>query len=506
MSSGSGGVAPVSHVFVLMLENHSFDNIFAFSGIPGIRAATSSNCNSYSGANYCVHSPAPSSMPSDPGHEFADVLEQLAGVSASYPPGGPYPPIDNSGFAANYVTSTTEGPAPPAADIGDIMACFDTPTELPVIYQLATEFALCDQWFASLPGPTWPNRFFVHGASSAGLDHSPSTDEILEWETVDGFRYPHGSIYDALNRANISWGLYHDVSGPIAGSLAQVSSIHNISIFDVSSLSDFQSALHGDYPHRYTFIEPNYGDVTGTYEGGSSQHPMDGMARGEALIKKVYEAIRNSPIWNSSLLVVTYDEHGGFYDYYAPGAALPPNDGSSSTYNQSGFNFAQYGVRVPAVIVSPWIAKGQVDHTVYDHSSVAATLEALFGFSALTARDASANNALHLLSSKFRTDCPKTLNNPAAVRAMPLLKREEQISRDAEAVPRRGNLPPFLATALKIDLELSSGDPAERAAIIANFRTVQTRGQARAYIATVLTRAAIAKSRRPRPAIAGRAT
>jgi phospholipase C len=500
MSSRSGGATPVSHIFVLMLENHSFDNMFALSGISGIRAATPSDCNTYSGTNYCVHSPAPQSMPSDPGHEFCDVLEQLAGVGASYPPGGPYPSIDNSGFAANYATSTTEGPAPPAADISDIMACFDTPTELPVIYQLATEFAICDQWFASIPGPTWPNRFFVHGASSAGLDHSPSNEEIFVWEVLDGFHYPHGSIYDALNSAQISWGLYHDVSGPIAGSIAQVSSIHNISIFDVWTLSDFQSALHGSYPHQYTFIEPNYGDVTSTYEGGSSQHPMDGVARGEALIKKVYEAIRNSPIWNSSLLVVTYDEHGGFYDHYAPGAATPPNDGSSSKYNESGFNFAQYGVRVPAVIVSPWIAKGQVDHTIYDHSSIPATLETLFGFSALTARDAAANNVLHLLSSNFRTDCPKILNNPASVRALPLLSRQEQIRRDAEPIPKRGNLPPFLATALKIDLELSSGDPAERAAIIANFKTIQTRGQARAYIATVLTRASIAKARRPRPA------
>ena len=91
----------------------------------------------------------------------------------------------------------TEGPLPQPGQVHDVMACFNTPIQLPIIYQLASQFALCDQWFSSLPGPTWPNRFFVHGASSAGLDHSPSTEEIIEWETVLGFTYPHGSIYRA---------------------------------------------------------------------------------------------------------------------------------------------------------------------------------------------------------------------------------------------------------------------------------------------------------------------
>src|SRR5262249_42533801 len=159
-----------------------------------------------------------------------------------------------------------------------------------------------------------------------------------------------------------------------------VASIHNISYLDVDSLEDLVSDLQGDYPYQYTFIEPNYGDLTsGTYEGGSSQHPMDSVANGEQLIQTIYEAIRSSKVWDSSLLIIIYDEHGGFYDSFAPGAAVPPDDGSPGTYNQYGFNFAQLGVRVPAVVVSPWIAQGTVDHTTYDHSSVPATIESLFG-------------------------------------------------------------------------------------------------------------------------------
>ncbi len=91
-------------------------------------------------------------MPTDPGHEFTDVVEQLAGQGASYPPHGQYPPINNSGFAANYATTTTEGPTPPAADIGEIMMSFNTQSQLPVLFELASQFVVCDQWFSSLPG------------------------------------------------------------------------------------------------------------------------------------------------------------------------------------------------------------------------------------------------------------------------------------------------------------------------------------------------------------------
>lgn len=368
----------VSHVFVLMLENHSFDNMFALSGIPGIIAATPANANSYNGVTYNVQGNAPPSMPTDPGHEFPDVVEQLCGPGAIYQPGTIYPPINNSGFAANYATTTTEGPVPPASAIGDIMQCFNTPTQLPVLYQLATEFALCDQWFSSLPGPTWPNRFFVHGASSAGLDHSPSTPQMGGWEVPGfGFVYPHGSIYDLLTTHNCNYRLYNDNNDQFSddpvptpslnpGAIAQVSSLKGITALDVNSFSHFASDLQGPYPYQYTFIEPHYGDVAfGTYTGGSSQHPMDDVYGGEGLIKATYEAIRNSPLWNSSVLIITYDEHGGYYDSFAPGQAVAPADSPPAGLNQYGFTFQQYGVRVPAVVVSPLIPQNlPVDHTL----------------------------------------------------------------------------------------------------------------------------------------------
>jgi phospholipase C len=505
---------PIRNVFVVMLENHSFDNMFAMSGIPGIIHATTADANVYNGTVYNVQSGAPVSMPTDPGHEFPDVVEQLAGLGSSYPWGGPYPAIQNSGFAANYATTTSEGPTPPAADIGAIMACFITPAQLPVLYQLATQFAVCDQWFSSLPGPTWPNRFFVHGASSAGLDHSPTTLQMVEWETVDGFTYPNGSIYDALNGAGIQWRLYNDshniysddpYKGSEAGRIPQVSALNNVHLWDVHSLSDFASDLQGPYPYQYTFIEPNYGNVVnGTYEGGSSQHPMDDVAGGENLIAAVYEAIRNSPLWNASLLIITYDEHGGFYDSVAPGSTVPPDDGSSLSLNQYGFLFDQLGVRVPAVVVSPWIVGGTVDHTVYDHSSVLATLERLFSDSTtslrpLTQRDGNANNVCHLLSMTTpRTDCPTSLSRPAKSRAVPRppISAETQAAIDVEPLPESGNLPGFLRIMHKTEHALSSGRPQERAAIVEQFKTIRTRGQARAYISWVMQKVAAFKASR----------
>jgi phospholipase C len=394
----------IQHVFVLMLENRSFDHMFAFSGIPGINAATSADCNTCGATRYTFQNGAPDQMPSDPGHEFEDVVEQLCGATIEYPLGGPYPKIDNSGFAANYAVSHTEGNPPALADVDKIMRGIDTKTQTSALHQLASQFVLCDAWHSSLPGPTWPNRYFVHGASSAGLDHSPTKAELEEWETIEGFTYPKGSIFDALGSGN--YRLYHDTSGPILGHIPQVSSLKGISFFEVHPLAYFEPDLQLSYPYKYTFIEPSYGDVVhNTYEGGSSLHPMDGLREGDQLVARVYNAIRKSPLWKSSLLIITFDEHGGFYDSVPPGSATPPNDNAAAALNKNHFDFSVLGVRVPAVIVSPWVAKG-VDHTPYDHSSVLATLERLFAIAPLTDRDRTANDLLSLITSTCRKDCP----------------------------------------------------------------------------------------------------
>ena len=393
-----GEFAKITNVFVLMLENRSFDNLFGQSGIPGITHATQADSNAYQDATSPVGSPAPTSMPTDPGHEFQDVVKQLGGPDASYPPGGPYPNINLSGFAANYATTTTEG----------------TPQD--------------------------------------------------------------GSVF---------------------GAIPQVSALKGVTLLDANSLAHFAADLQSPYTCQYTFIEPNYGDITSSYRGGSSQHPMDDVYGGEGLIKAVYEAIRNSPVWNTSLLIITYDEHGGFYDSVAPPAATPPDDGSPSTYNQWGFTFGQLGVRVPAVVVSPWIPAHTVDHTVYDHSSVPATIERLFGLPPLTARDAAANDVTPLFTEpRPRADAPARLNYPAPPTLRAAIDPQAAQASLSEPIPESGSLPGFLQILLKTDLELST-TPQEQDEAQARQAAVTTRADARSYINYVMAKAQAAKTGSP---------
>jgi phospholipase C len=491
MSRASDYVA-VDHVFVLMLENHSFDNMLAFSGIPGIQVATTANSNTFDGTTYSVSTPAPASMPTDPGHNFCNVLTQLCGEGTTTQPWTPYPStITNSGFVADYQTQTPN-------ELNNIMACLDTPSQITVLPQLAAEFAVCDQWFSSLPGPTWPNRFFLHGASSGGWSNSPGgTQEVIWMSPLLGFKYPSGnSIFDTLGAAGWQWRIYVDESGPAIGGIPMVAALKGVTYgLDCHPFANFADDLQNPYPYAYTFIEPNYGDVSSTYEGGSSQHPLDSPTGGENLIKALYEAVRSSPFWSRSVLIVTYDEHGGFYDSVAPGRATPPGDGSpnDSSINSAGFMFDHYGVRVPAVIVSPLIPQATVDHTLYDHTSVLATLESLFGLTALTNRDKGANNLLHLLSlTTPRTDCPTTLTAPPP----PELAARALVAPDIDRqpLPASGDVHAPLQVALKIDLELSGADSVAQTAARARFKAVVTRGDAAAYATDVMTRARAARA------------
>jgi phospholipase C len=514
----------ITNVFVLMLENHSFDHVFAMSGIPGIRVASLADQNSYTPpgqvtpTTYHVRDGAPWSLSTDPGHEFPDVLHQLCnlapcsnGDEADCYRGGPYPPVDLSGFVANYATSDSEKTGAPAPDrVGDIMACFHTETQLPVIYQLAREYAICDAWFCSMPGPTWPNRFFVHGASALGMDRSPTVVEDIEWETVLGYTYANGSIFDALSAAGHDYRLYQDKDNQFSdrpshfvqgGWISQVASLKGVSLLDIRSLRHFAADLHDPAYQRcrYTFIEPNFGasflsrqgaEPGPRYTGGSAQHPEDDMYGGEGLIKHVYEAIRNSPVWGTSLFIIVYDEHGGFYDSVKPGPApppddLPPQELRARGLNRYGFDFGWYGPRVPAVVVSPLIPKGTVDHTVYDHTSILRTLGRWLDFPPLTGRDAQANDLLPLLENHGRPDedCPRTLAEPVRPERVEHIWRKwaDLVMHDGR-LPEEGNTIGFLRVLLKSELELAGSDSERGKQIIDEFAKISSMGRARNYV------------------------
>lgn len=484
--AGTAAQLGIEHVFVLMLENRSFDHLLGFSDISGLDAVTGSETkingltgtefNNFKGQPYTVLCGADYRMPTDPGHEFLNVLDQLCGAGVTYQPGGAYPPITTGGFIESYVLSGGK-------DAAEIMKCY-RPEQLPVLNALAREFVVCDNWHASIPGPTWPNRMFVHAASSGGLDHSPRTDEILQWETIDGFPFKNGTIFDALTKNGITRRLYAGDDFPM------VSALKGIHIDDVRHYSLLAGDLsQPEYPYSYIFIEPSY-DVLNEYRNGTSEHPLADITYGEALTKATYEAIRNSSVWPKSLLIITWDEHGGFFDHAIPPAAVAPGDTApGAKYNQYGFTFERYGPRVPAIIISPLIPKNLIDHRLYDHASIPATLEALFGLNPLTARDAQANRLDSLVTLvAARTDAPEKLPAPAdsGVAPRPLQAPANQISATPVSRPDdpvdEGNLPAMIHSAMQQELTLS---PGQRQAIVDRIASIQTRADAQQYLAEV---------------------
>ena len=466
----------IKHVFVLMLENRSFDHMLGFSGITGKSAATGepttiyglhgNEWNEHNGQRYTVTRGAPDRAAHSPGHSFTDVVEQLCGAGVRYQNGADYPRITNGGFVANFAKGAPGAP-------GDVMKCF-TPEQLPVLNALAREFVVCDRWFSAMPGPTWPNRMYAHAASAAGFDESPSGTQELEWDTLpgSGVEFSGGNLFDNLKKAGHAFRIYADDHFPNVAELSNISRT-----FDVREFEDFASEVKD--PHfdaAYTWIEPSY-DTTNDFKDGNSQHPLGSVAAGEAIIKETYEAIRNSPHWATSMLIITWDEHGGFYDHVAPGAA----PASGHVGRSHGFHFDHLGVRVPALVISPLVPKNLIEHRPFEHSSIPATVERVFGLPAMNVRDGRCNAANHLATLKVaRTDTPATL--PAASgrrRTSPssgmATRPDELLSADPH-----GSVQAVIRVALAEQLRLAA--PEQKPAILARVQAIQTRGQAAAYL------------------------
>lgn len=406
----------IKHLFVLVMENRSFDHMLGFQGITGKDAHTGAPTkaedltgpggagfsNQFGTLRYAVMPTAGDTTfhAHDVQHQFLDVLTQLCGQAEGEAvkvtgglKGGPYPPVveaTNRGFAADYaINSDSTNP-------GEPMRCF-APGALPVLTALAKEFVLCDHWFSAMAGPTEPNRMFVHAATSGVWDDSPTNSDYEEifgaksaGDASAGISFEHGTIFDALRRAKVPFRIYAGDGFP------QVGLLSGISLYDdVEDFANFAGDIDDPtYDAAYTFIEPRYDTISqnlGLPFVNNSQHPANSVALGEALIKNVYEAIRNSPHWNRSMLIVTWDEHGGFFDHVTPPAAarIPTGSPSRDTRGKDhGFMFDRYGVRVPALVISPWCPQNLIEHRQLEHSVIPATIEQLFGLGPLTNRDA----------------------------------------------------------------------------------------------------------------------
>lgn len=356
-------VDPIEHVIVLMLENRSFDQMLGglSSVIAGLDGAPKDGepdrVNKADGKSYKQLPGASRAIKYDPKHELQHALNQLSKAS--------------TGFVADFAVAY---PYSQPADRAEIMKYFADGT-LPALHALAKSFAVCDRWFSSLPGPTWPNRFFAHTGTSIGRVSMPEGifDANLHW-------YDQTTLYDRLNEKQIKWRVYY---GDIPQSLILVHQLEPENAVHYSKLTKFFRDAGGDakdFP-QYCFIEPPY------YQpGAADDHPPHDVFEGERLIADVYNTIRrNEQLWRSSLLVVLYDEHGGFYDHVVPPAAVPPD------HHVEEYNFTQLGVRVPAILVSPFVKPGVI-HTVFDHTSLLRYLVDKWGLGPLGARVAAAQS------------------------------------------------------------------------------------------------------------------
>ncbi len=435
-SSTSGILGEINHFVVLMLENRSFDHVLGALKktnplIEGAADGEFANHTDPAVPNSPVISTGPataSAMPFDPGHEFEDVQIQLYGRthSADRQPAPRTDPAPMSGFIYS-----AEAAAHDPSSAGMVMQCFH-PERLPVLTSLATEFSVFNYWHSPLPGPTWPNRFFAHAATSGGLSDSPKDLDILA-----GFSFPAGTIYQRLEDLHKTWRIYHQ-------GLPQAAGIDNLRSEYVNPLTKnfrdmtwFEHDLKGPSLPEYVFIEPHY-DTGRQYVNGNSMHPRNDVTLGESLVKRVYEAIRASPFWADTLLIVTFDEHGGFFDHVPPGPTVAPGGDRRYSDPSNNFNFDQLGVRVPAVVVSPYTQKntvvGRSPQDCYDHTAILATVEKRFSLLPLTQRDAAAPTleaALNLATPRLSAeDAPLTLPGPAK---SPFLTRLRSLFRRGSA-------------------------------------------------------------------------
>jgi phospholipase C len=467
LSSRTSAFTKIDHFFVLMLENRSFDHMFG--------AAPYLQSKSLGGSESCVldpNNPALGSLPitqhagdvthPDPPHEFKDICFQLTGQR-----NGNYglATLTMNGFAASGREGLLEGESTRAkrrlaSDRNQgayVLDCHGA-SAVPVLRTLAREFAVCERWHASMPGPTWPNRFFVHAASSGGLDNSPGMVRSMGAVLIDwlGFGFEHGTIYDRLGDGN--WRIYHGDALPqalaIKGLVNRIVGPRSRDFRRLEHLSEDLAA--GTFGPRYVFIEPDHGVLSGG-RNGNSQHPEGRVSAGENLIRDVYLAIRRSPLWEKSALIITYDEHGGFYDRIPPPKAIPPGDRAlnhDKAEFPANFGFDLLGVRVPAVVISPWINKGTIDATVYDHTSILRTVEERFGLAPLTARDRDANSLGHLFAREtLREDAPADLPEPGAIPPFdyePEANEDDNADSDSDALSV-GSLAGFLRIAISVD-------------------------------------------------------
>jgi phospholipase C len=403
LAPGTDLLPLIKHIVVLMQENHSFDN--------------------YLGS---LHN-----HPEKPLHHLTSTIQQNGNPTQTWRASHlQY----REGFAES-VPQTIPG-GDPLVPLG-----YWTGAELPFYYGLAKTFPVADRWFCSCLGPTFPNRRFLLAGTAYGL-----IDDLL-WDVID--YPPGGTIFDALCDAGISWTDYHSVN-PIRVLLPRLLGVSSLTAArrlaqfgrwlppvldavkgnktftaDLYPLGLARAMLHlrttdqffkdadaGTLP-AVSIVDPDFGKF-------SEENPQD-ISKGESFASEVINRVMNGKGWPHTLLIWTYDEHGGYYDHVRPPAAVAPDDTPARNFqiadspawlrrlfkkpfadleniDAGPSTYEILGFRVPTVIVSPYARPGYVTSRVYDHTSILKLIEHKWNLPALTHRDAAAESPLDALN------------------------------------------------------------------------------------------------------------
>lgn len=344
-------LAPIETIVVVTMENRSFDHYFAARKLVEgmqLRGLDGSESNPDGAGNSIGVFPLELFViDDDPPHGWASSHRQWnAG--------------NNDGFVTEYVGYGASDPS--------IVMGYHLREHLPILWSLADEYLLCDHWFASVMGPTWPNRFYLHLGTSDG-------------ETGNNGLSGIPSIFDRLDDAGVT-NVYYNSNLPVTLTYGKSEGVEPIENF-------FAAAQSGTLP-QFVMIDPTF-TVLDTL--GNDDHPPADIRMGQAFLASIYQALAQSPQWDRCLLIITYDEHGGFYDHVSPPTTFDPLP-----------DFTQLGFRVPSLVVGPHVRRGCVSSLQLDHVSVLSTVTRRFGLEPLNERVAMTTDLSSAIDPLFVND------------------------------------------------------------------------------------------------------
>jgi phospholipase C len=382
------GLDNLKHLVVLMMENRSFDHMLGSlravnPNIDGIPDAYSNPDTTAAEIKPQPKAQYQGQLDPDPNHDFAPVNEQIFNGTTT---------PDMRGFIRSYFKQRRD-----VKNSQKIMYYFRR-EQLPVLTTLALEYGVFNRWFASIPGPTLCNRAFAHYGTSFG-------HVGMEMKY---FGHDIKSIYERILDSGRTAKLYYFDR---ASSTLELINLLEDQPQIFATYEQFLADCHAGTLPEYSFVEPNYSDHDGLI--ANDQHPDHHVAEGERFIASIYMAIKsNQALWSTTALLITYDEHGGIFDHVTPPACTPDSVSAPADKTGTGqsFDFDRLGVRVPAILVSPWVPKGTIVNDVFEHASIPATASKWLLSSSTAARsprEIAAATFLDLLSAPvIRTDGP----------------------------------------------------------------------------------------------------